>query len=142
GDVIDVNDIDVYRQLAGGTTTALVLHGSANSIGGQSKILKWKWGRPLAEWFIPDAPRTIKFALGENPKSSNFRPPPGIPLQYPQTRMGVEEVIRQSFTDAKDYVARWDEYEARRKRGENPIPPRHDLLMEEMSDILSGKVDV
>ena len=142
GDVIDVDDIAVYRQLAGGTTTALVLHGSANSIGGQSQILKWKYGRPVGEWFISDAPRTIKFALGENPKSSNFRPPPGIALQYPQTRMGVEEVIRKSFTDAKDYMAKWDDYEARRKKGENVIPPRKDLLMETMADILRGKIDV
>jgi len=142
GDVLTNEDVNVYRQLAGGTTTALVLHGSANSIGGQSQIVKWKYGRPLSEWFIPDAPRTIKFALGENPKSSNFRPPPGIPLQYPVTRMGVEEVIRSSFLDAKDYMAKWDEYDARKKRGENPIPPRKDLLMDVMSDILRGKVDV
>ncbi|MGZ7041728.1 MAG: amidohydrolase family protein, partial [Thermoanaerobaculia bacterium] len=141
-DVLTTDDINVYRQLAGGTTTALVLHGSANSIGGQSQIVKWKWGRPLGEWFIPEAPRTIKFALGENPKSSNFRPPPGIPLQYPATRMGVEEVIRKSFVDAKDYMARWDEYDARKARGESPMPPRRDLLMEEMADILRGKVDV
>ena len=105
GDVVDPNDISVYRQLAGGTTMALVLHGSANAIGGQSQILKWKWGRPASEWFISDAPRTIKFALGENPKSSNFRPPEGVPRQYPATRMGVEEVIRKSFTDARDYMA-------------------------------------
>jgi len=142
GDVLNPEDVNVYRQLAGGTTTALVLHGSANSIGGQSQIVKWKWGRPLAEWFIPDAPRTIKFALGENPKSANFRPPPGVPLQYPQTRMGVEEVIRKSFIDARDYMAKWDDYDARKARGENPLPPRRDLLMEEMADILRGKVDV
>jgi imidazolonepropionase-like amidohydrolase len=141
-DVLTNEDIDSYRQLAGGTTTALILHGSANPIGGQSQIVKWKWGHPVSEWPISDAPRTIKFALGENPKSSNFRPPPGIPAQYPQTRMGVEEVIRQSFTDAKDYIARWDDYEAKRKRGETPIPPRHDILMETMVDILKGKIDV
>jgi imidazolonepropionase-like amidohydrolase len=141
-DVLTNEDIDVYRQLAGGTTTALVLHGSANPIGGQSQIVKWKWAHPVSEWPISDAPRTIKFALGENPKSSNFRPPPGIPAQYPQTRMGVEEVIRQSFTDAKDYIARWDDYEAKRKRGETAIPPRHDILMETMVDILKGKIDV
>jgi imidazolonepropionase-like amidohydrolase len=141
-DVLTPDDINVYRQLAGGTTTALVLHGSANSIGGESQIVKWKWGRPLAQWFIPEAPRTIKFALGENPKSANFRPPPGIPLQYPSTRMGVEEVIRKSFLDAKDYMAKWDEYDARKARGESPMPPRRDLLMEEMSDILRGKIDV
>jgi imidazolonepropionase-like amidohydrolase len=142
GDVLTNEDVNVYRELAGGTTTALVLHGSANSIGGQSQIVKWKYGRPLSEWFMADAPRTIKFALGENPKSSNFRPPPGTPAQYPNTRMGVEEVIRKSFLDAKDYMAKWDEYDARKKRGESPIPPRKDLLMDEMADILRGKVDV
>jgi imidazolonepropionase-like amidohydrolase len=142
GDVVDPRDISVYRQLAGGTTTALVLHGSANAIGGQSQILKWKWGRPASEWFIPDAPRTIKFALGENPKSSNFRPPEGVARQYPATRMGVEEVIRKSFTDARDYMATWEEYEARRKKGETPIPPRRNVLMETMADILRGKIDV
>jgi len=141
-DVVDPNDISAYRQLAGGTTTALVLHGSANAIGGQSQIMKWKWGRPASEWLVSDAPRTIKFALGENPKSSNFRPPEGVPRQYPNTRMGVEEVIRKSFTDARDYMAAWDEYEARRKKRENPIPPRRDLLMETMADILRGKIDI
>lgn len=141
-DVLDSNDINVYRELAGGTTTALVLHGSANAIGGQSQIVKWKWGHPVSEWPVADAPRTIKFALGENPKSSNFRPNPGVPLQYPVTRMGVEEVIRKSFLDAKDYMARWDEYNARKAKGENPIPPRKDILMETMSDILRGKIDV
>ena len=141
-DVLDPNDISAYRQLAGGTTAALILHGSANAIGGQSQIVKWKWGRPSSEWIIPDAPRTIKFALGENPKSSNFRPPEGVPRQYPATRMGVEEVIRKSFTDARDYMAEWDEYDARRKRGDTPIPPRRDVLMETMADILRGKIDI
>ncbi len=141
-DVVDNEDINAYRELAGGTTTALMLHGSANPIGGQSQIAKWKWGRPASEWIVEDAPRTIKFALGENPKSSNFRPPPGTPLQYPVTRMGVEEVIRKSFLDARDYTAKLDEYNAAKKRGENPLPPRRDLLMEEMADILRGNVDV
>lgn len=141
-DAIDHNDISAYRQLAGGTTTALVLHGSANAIGGQSQILKWKWGRPASEWLVSDAPRTIKFALGENPKSANFRPPPGIERQYPATRMGVEEVIRKSFVDARDYVAAWDEYETKVKRKEAALPPRRDLLMETMADILRGKIDV
>jgi imidazolonepropionase-like amidohydrolase len=142
GDVLDGTDISVYRQLAGGTTMALILHGSANAIGGQSQIAKWKWGRPTSEWIIPGAPRTIKFALGENPKSANFRPPAGIPLQYPQTRMGVEEVIRKSFVDARDYMARWDEYEAKRKRGDTVMPPKRDILMETMADILRGNIDV
>lgn len=141
-DVLDNHDISAYRQLAGGTTAALVLHGSANAIGGQSQIVKWKWGHPVSEWLIADAPRTIKFALGENPKSSNFRPPEGIPRQYPATRMGVEEVIRKSFIDARDYMAAWDEYDAKKKRGEAAIPPRKDLLMDTMADILRGKIDV
>jgi imidazolonepropionase-like amidohydrolase len=141
-DALTNEDISAYRQLAGGTTTALVLHGSANAIGGQSQIVKWKWGRPVSEWIVVGAPRTIKFALGENPKSSNFRPPEGTPRQYPATRMGVEEVIRRSFIDARDYLASWDEYEAKRKRGEAAIPPRKDLLMDTMADILRGNIDV
>lgn len=141
-DVLTAEDISAYRQLAGGTTMALVLHGSANAIGGQSQIVKWKWGRPVSEWIVPDAPRTIKFALGENPKSANFRPPAGQPRQYPSTRMGVEEVVRKSFVDARDYLASWDEYEAKRKRGETAIAPRRDLLMETMVDILRGRIDV
>ena len=141
-DAVVNDDISAYRQLAGGTTTALVLHGSANAIGGQSQIMKWKWGRPVHEWLVPDAPRTIKFALGENPKSANFRPPEGQQRQYPATRMGVEEVIRQSFVDARDYMAAWDEYEAKTRRKETAIPPRRDLLMETMADILRGKIDV
>lgn len=141
-DALTATDISAYRQLAGGTTAALVLHGSANAIGGQSQIVKWKWGRPISEWPVQGAPRTIKFALGENPKSSNFRPPEGQPRQYPSTRMGVEEVIRRSFTDARDYLASWDEYDAKKKRGEAAIAPRRDLLMETMADILRGKIDV
>ena len=141
-DALTNDDISAYRQLAGGTTAALILHGSANAIGGQSQIVKWKWGRPVSEWLVPDAPRTIKFALGENPKSANFRPPEGQQRQYPATRMGVEEVIRKSFTDARDYMAAWEEYEARRKRNEAAIPPRRDLLMETMADILRGKIDI
>lgn len=141
-DVLDGNDVSAYRQLAGGTTAALILHGSANAIGGQSQIVKWKWGRPVSEWPVSGAPRTIKFALGENPKSANFRPPEGVQRQYPATRMGVEEVIRKSFTDARDYMAAWDEYEAKRKRGETAIPPRRDILMDTMADILRGNIDV
>jgi imidazolonepropionase-like amidohydrolase len=141
-DALTNDDISAYRQLAGGTTAALILHGSANAIGGQSQIVKWKWGRPVSEWIVPGAPRTIKFALGENPKSANFRPPEGQPRQYPSTRMGVEEVVRTSFISARDYLASWDEYDAKRKRGETAIPPRKDLLMDTMADILRGTIDV
>ena len=141
-DVVSNEDVASYRQVAGGTTAASILHGSSNAIGGQNAVVKWKWGRPVSEWFISDAPGGIKFALGENPKSSNFNPPAGVARQYPSTRMGVEEVIRDSFTRARDYMAEWDEYEARRARREDVAPPRRDLLLEEMADILRGKVFV
>jgi imidazolonepropionase-like amidohydrolase len=141
-DVMTGDEISPYRQLAGGTTAALILHGSANAIGGQSQIAKWKWGRPVSDWMVKGAPRTIKFALGENPKSANSRPPEGVARQYPATRMGVEEVIRKSFIDARDYMSKWDEYEAKRRRNEPVIPPRRDLLMDTMADILRGNIDV
>lgn len=141
-DVLTNEDISAYRQLAGGTTAALVLHGSSNAIGGQSAIVKWKWGHPVDAWVIRDAPIPIKFALGENPKSANFFPPTGQEKQYPSTRMGVEEQIRSSMLDARDYMARWSEYESDRKRGETPMPPRRDLLMESMSGILRGEIQV
>ncbi|HVR44455.1 MAG TPA: amidohydrolase [Thermoanaerobaculia bacterium] len=140
-DVLTNEDVSAYRQLAGGTTTANILHGSANAIGGQNAIVKWKWGRPITEWPIPDAPPGIKFALGENPKSSNFNLPQGQERPYPNTRMGVAEVLREAFAGARDYMAEWEAYEGRR-RGETPIPPKRDLLMEEMADILRGRVHV
>ncbi len=141
-DVLTDESVSAYRQLAGGTTAALVLHGSMNAIGGQSVIVKWKWGRPVADWPITDAPRVIKFALGENPKSSNYAPPAGKERQYPQTRMGVEELIRRSMIDARDYMARWDEYQSAKKRDETPLPPRRDLMLETMAAILRGEVQV
>jgi imidazolonepropionase-like amidohydrolase len=141
-DALTGNDVDVYRQLAGGTTAANILHGSANTIGGQNAVAKWKWGRPVDEWVIADAPAGIKFALGENPKSANWPPGSASALQYPATRMGVEEVLRDAFTSAREYMQSWDDYEAARKRGDEVIAPRRDLLMEEMADILRGKVFV
>jgi imidazolonepropionase-like amidohydrolase len=139
-DVLVADDISAYRQLAGGTTAANILHGSSNSIGGQNAVVKWKWGRPIGEWLIEDAPRGIKFALGENPKSSNWRLADGATRPYPNTRMGVEEVIRGSFVAARDYRTEWENYEARRKRGEDVIAPRKDLLHETMLGILDGDI--
>lgn len=139
-DVIDTEDINVYRQLAGGTTTSQLLHGSANAIGGESAIVKWKWGRPAEEWLIRDAPRGIKFALGENPKSANTPPRPGVVRQYPDTRMGVEQVIESAFISARDYERAMADYRTRRSRGETIIPPRRDLLLETMVGILNGEV--
>lgn len=140
-DVLTDEDVTAYRQLAGGTTAANILHGSANAIGGQNAIVKWKWGRPIEEWPIPNAPPGIKFALGENPKSSNFNPS-GSERPYPNTRMGVEEVIRESFIRGREYMEKWDHHRAAVKRGERPIPPRRDLLLEEMAAILRGEVHI
>ena len=139
-DALDPQDVSVYRQLAGGTTTAQILHGSANAIGGESAVVKWKWGRPVSEWTIPDAPRGIKFALGENPRSANTAPVANVTRQYPDTRMGVAEVIEQSFIAARDYQRRWSEYREASAQRRSPMPPRRDLLMETMAGILEGDV--
>lgn len=140
-DVIDDTNINIYRQLAGGTTTIHQLHGSANAIGGQNAIVKLKWGRPVEEMLVTDAPQTIKFALGENPKRSNFSLP-GVPRRFPATRMGVEETIREAFTQGREYIRKWDEYSAAVKRGENPLPPRRDLKLEAIAGILQGKINI
>jgi len=144
-DVIDNNDINIYRQLAGGVTTINVLHGSANSIGGQNAVIKLRWGKSPEEMVFKDAPRGIKFALGENPKRSNFNIP-GQPRRYPATRMGVEVSIRDAFKEAQAYKAEWDEYEKKLKaagpKGEKPVAPRRNLRLETLKEILEGKIYV
>jgi len=134
-DVLNPKDIAIYRALAGGVTTALILHGSANAIGGQSVTVKFKYGRPVDEFIIPDAPPGIKFALGENPKRSNFPPLPGQTPRYPRTRMGVMEVIRDAFIRAREYKRAWDDYKA----GKTKIPPRVDLELQPLVEVLEGK---
>ena len=138
-DVINPYDLDVYRQLAGGLTTVNVLHGSANAIGGQNAVFKLKKGKPVDEWLIADAPPGIKFALGENPKRSNFQPQPGQQRRYPATRMGVEEVIREAFIRAKEYQREWRDYEAKKGKDRNAIAPRRDLMLDALVEILEGK---
>ena len=139
-DVVDPNNPNIYRQLAGGLTTVNILHGSANSIGGQNAVLKLKLGKPLNDWFIKDAPPGIKFALGENPKRSNSQGiTPGVARRYPATRMGVEETIRDAFTRAKDYRREWQEYEAKKQSDKNAIAPRRDLMLDALVEILEGK---
>jgi imidazolonepropionase-like amidohydrolase len=141
-DVVRDNDINIYRQLAGGITAIHQLHGSANAIGGQNNIIKLKWGKPVEEMFVADGPRTIKFALGENPKRSNSFVLPGATRRYPATRMGVEETIREAFIQGREYIAKWEAYEAAKARGENPLPPRRDLKLEAIADVLKGKIDI
>ncbi|HEX7937530.1 MAG TPA: hypothetical protein VF483_00990, partial [Gemmatimonadaceae bacterium] len=142
-DVLNPTAVNVYRALAGGVTTINLLHGSANTIGGQNAVLKLKYGREPEEMLFPGAPAGIKFALGENVTQKNrggggFGPQP--PRRYPTTRMGQEEVIRDALTRAQDYQREWDDYNARVKKGEkNLVPPRRDLELEPLVEVLQGK---
>ena len=138
-EVLNSEDIDIYRDLAGGVTTANVLHGSANAIGGQTIVIKLRWGQPPSKLPFEGALPGIKFALGENPKRSNFSIP-GQPKRYPATRMGVEETIRGAFTEARDYKNSWDTYNKKVAAGEkNQIAPRRDLRLEPLVEVLEGK---
>jgi len=139
-DVLNPDDIDIYRDLAGGVTSANILHGSANPIGGQTVVIKLRWGKPASELPFESALPGIKFALGENPKHSNFTMPPGVPARYPGTRLGVEEVIRQAFTEAREYKKQWDDYNQRKAAGEqNLIPPRRNEQLEPLVEVMEGK---
>ncbi len=138
-EVLNPDDIDIFRDLAGGVTAANILHGSANSIGGQTLVIKLRWGQPASKLPFEGAMPGIKFALGENPKRSNFSTP-GQPRRYPTTRMGVEETIRAAFTEARDYKKAWDDYNKRAAAGEkNLIPPRRDLKLDPLVEVLEGK---
>jgi len=132
-DVINSESLNLYRQLAGGATVMHLLHGSCNAIGGQAAVIRNKWGAPPDELFMADAPPTVKFALGENPKQANFGA--DRTNRYPKTRAGVEETIREAFTRARDYDRAWTEYRA----GRRAIPPRRDLQLDALSEIVSGK---
>ncbi|HWY27194.1 MAG TPA: amidohydrolase, partial [Candidatus Angelobacter sp.] len=139
-DVLNPDDVDIYRDLAGGVTAANILHGSANPIGGQTVVIKLRWGKPASALPFEGALPGIKFALGENPKRSNFGPPPGVPQRYPATRMGVEEVIRQAFTEAREYKKQWDDYNQRKAAGEqNLMPPRRNEALEPLVEVIEGK---
>jgi len=138
-EILNPDDIDIYRDLAGGVTSANILHGSANSIGGQTLVIKLRWGQPAAKLPFEGALPGIKFALGENVKRSNFSVP-GQPRRYPATRMGVEETIRGAFVEARDYKKAWDDYNKRFAGGEkNLISPRRDLRLEPLVEVLEGK---
>src|SRR6478672_3670019 len=134
-DVLNTTDVGIYRALAGGTTAANLLHGSANSIGGKNIVVKFKWGHPVEDFPIPDAPPGIKFAMGENPKRTNSQPQQGQAFRYPRTRMGVLETMRDAFVRARDYKKSWDDYKA----GKTKVPPRRDLELEPIVEIIEGK---
>ena len=134
-DVLDSEDVAIYRDLAGGVTAAQLLHGSANPIGGQSAIIKMRWGADPQGLLIKDADPFIKFALGENVKRS--RNP--VSIRYPQTRMGVEQVYVDAFTEARKYEARWNAYNnLSRSAKRKTVAPRRDLAMDTMLEILNG----
>ena len=139
-DVLDPTDPNIYRDLAGGTTVANVLHGSANPIGGKNQVIKLRWGKTRAEEikFVGAMPG-IKFALGENPKDMTTGGAAQGPRRYPATRMGVEFVIRDAFTRAKAYQKSWQDYEKRKATSPDSIPPRRDLQLDPLVEILEGK---
>jgi len=138
-EVLDSDDVSIFRDLAGGVTTANILHGSANSIGGQTIVIKLRWGQPAQKLPFEGAVPGIKFALGENPKRSNFTIP-GRERRYPASRMGVEETIRSAFTEARDYKNAWDAYNKKVAAGEkNLTPPRRDLRLDPLVEVLEGK---
>ncbi len=130
GDILNSEDMSLYRQLAGGVTTSHILHGSANPIGGQLQIIKHRWGVLPEDLKFEGADGFIKFALGENVKGSNNNPVAGGAARYPQTRMGVEEVYIDEFTRAKEYKA------AMAKKGGNV---RRDLELDAIVEILDNK---
>ncbi len=135
-DAFDYTDKAIYRALAGGVTSALLLHGSADMIGGQAVVIKTKFGLGRDEMLFPNAPRSIKFASGENPKRVF-----GSRNQMPSTRMGNFAVQRQALVDAQGYMREWDDYNAKVKRGEKDArPPKRDLKLEALADVLRGKL--
>jgi imidazolonepropionase-like amidohydrolase len=140
-DAFDYQDKAIYRALAGGVTTSLLLHGSANMIGGQAVVIKHKYGASRDEMLFPNAPGSIKFASGENPKRVY-----GGREQLPSTRMGNFAVQREALVQAQDYMREWDNYNEKVKRGDkdakDATPPKHDLKLEALADVLRGKLMV
>lgn len=135
-DVINPDDITIYRELAGGLTMANLLHGSANAIGGQNAVVKLRWGQSAENLIYENAPEGIKFALGENVKQSNWGD--NYTTRYPQTRMGVDQIIRDGLSAALEYQKKMKEYQALSKRNQKKtIPPRKDLELDALSEVLN-----
>lgn len=139
GDVINPEDVNIYRQLAGGVTTSQLLHGSANPIGGQCQVIKLKWGENAENMKYQKAKPSIKFALGENVKQGNSPPSD----RFPQTRMGVEQVFNDYFHRAKKYQKEWQHYlSLPDKEKKKTIPPRKDIELEALVEILEDKRNI
>jgi len=136
GDVVDPDDINIYRNLAGGVTTVQLLHGSANPIGGQSALIKLRWGLSADSLLIRGAAGHIKFALGENVKQSNWGPGD----RFPRSRMGVEQQFYEAFHRARDYDIAWRGWNSLRpKERDARKEPRRDLQLEALAEILRGE---
>ena len=129
-DVLNTDDVSEYRALAGGVTAARIFHGSANVIGGQDAVIKLKHGKTAREHILQDAPQGVKFALGENVKYRTTR--------FPNTRLGVEATLNRAFMEALDYRRKWNDYE-RDTSQKNLLPPRRDLRLEALADIVNHK---
>jgi imidazolonepropionase-like amidohydrolase len=140
GDALNPFQIGLYRALGGGVTTIHAMHGSANAIGGQCETIKLRYGVKDPEALrMVDAPRTIKFALGENPTRVHG----GGSNIVPRTRMGVEFVIRQAFSQAKEYLSAWDAYNSQKnQKGFRGTPPAYSYRLETLADILKGNIIV
>ena len=139
GDVVDPEDINIYRTLAGGVTMSQLLHGSANPIGGQAQVIKHRWGSNAEGLKFAPAPPTIKFALGENVKQSHWGD--RYNTRYPQTRMGVETIMKDAFLTAKEYEAATAKYNALSSADkQHTVPPRRDLQLDALNDVRNSKM--
>jgi imidazolonepropionase-like amidohydrolase len=137
-DEVDPDDVGIYRALAGGTTSARLLHGSANAIGGRHEVVKLRWGVDAPDMVFEGAPRGVKFALGENPRQANW----GDGDRFPKTRMGVASSLRRAFEDARRYQDSWSRFSESESAGLDPDPPRRDLRLEALVGILVGEIAV
>ena len=135
------DDPVIYRALAGGVTAALLLHGSANTIGGQSRVIKMRWGAPVDSMYFKGAFRIVKFALGENVTRASSTAPENE-RRFPMSRMGVEFTVNYWFQKAKEYDQEWKDYRASVKASPGALMPRRDLRLEALVDILRGDLKV
>lgn len=140
-DVLNPEDFNIYRALSGGITTARTMHGSANPIGGTSATLKMRWGMDTGEQLLlSGAPMFVKFALGENVTQKGSQGNPGREARFPASRQGVEAIFVEAFTAAREYKAEWDAY--RQNPGSFRVPPRKDLRLETLVDVLDGRIQI
>ena len=138
-DALTTEDFGIYRALSGGITTARIMHGSSNPIGGQSAVIKMRWGMDATEQLlIPGAPKFVKFALGENVTRKGA--PPNANSRFPMSRAGVEAIYVEAFTAARAYGAEWNRF--RENPGAFPVPPRRDLRLEALVDIMEGRIRI